>query len=195
LTSSQLLPTVVEGPLSRVEMADAADTCFGADSPRVVMGEGTTPSGSVLALQVTADGVVWDVGLGLPGIHSHMLMVGDTVSIAVHNEFEEGSVDRGQVIVRHQGAFLVGVGMSEMDGMTIAAGAEECEQVGADCCAYTGYDMDVQVDGESAVLERNASAQVGGLLVTNDQFAVFFDNGDGCCNFGGTAYLVGATAQ
>jgi hypothetical protein len=187
----------VDGTLTRAEMADAADTCFA--SPDMFIGPFAPPVTPVLALRVLSEGVSWDVAMVLPGASARGWTIGDDVSLVLAGDFNNPiDGDLKYIAVERQGDLLVAALDDARNGVAVegidvaAVGAEECYD-GDDTCGRARFEMEVTIGAESATIPTDASAVVGGLLVTNDHFFEQYEY-TCCCNMGTAAYALGAVA-
>jgi hypothetical protein len=185
----------LEGTVTRVEMAPPESTCF-ASRAVLISEDHAKPTSSALAIQIAdGEGGVWDAAFVVPALTSPPAIgLGDSVELSYrwHDEFRFGGTS-GHIVLRHGGVLVVGVGFSEMVDVAVAKGLQTCHRDGhAEQCAIDGYEMEVTVGRASATLQHNTTAQVGDLIITDDNFFDVYDS-TGTCNFG-HSYLIGAVA-
>jgi hypothetical protein len=196
LEGDDVFQVTVDGTLTRAEMADAVDTCFA--SPDMGIGPLAPPVTPVLALRVLSEGVAWDVAMVLPGASARDWTIGEDVSLVLAKDDHEIDGYLTYIAVERQGDLVVAALEDARDGVAVegidvaAVGAEECYD-GNDTCGRARFEMEVTIGAETATIPTDASAVVGGLLVTNDHFFEHYEY-TCCCNMGSAAYTLGAVA-
>jgi hypothetical protein len=120
----------VEGRLSRVEMADVADTCFA--SPDITIGPLEPPGTPVLALRVVGEGGAWDVGMVVPGASTRGWTIGEEVELSLRHEIGEPDGYFAYVGLARRGVVIAAAADGSMDGVastsyTVGAAALSAE--------------------------------------------------------------------
>jgi hypothetical protein len=157
------------------------------------VGHGLLPE--VMIDLVDANGAEVTVGVTVPGFDAGAVAACETLDVDFESESGNWGVGWGtrtRLRIERAGQLVVAVGKNDPVGLPVGMGDSECYWEG-DLCGYEEFALNVEAPGTGAMsIPNSVSAQVGDLMVTNDQYRKYYDTSGGC-NFGlSVDYLVAA---
>jgi hypothetical protein len=140
-----------------------------------------------------ADGTALTIGLRMPGLSQGAVAEGDTLSMHFSAEMVGFGGRYAILKIKKEEALVAVIGENMPAGPTPAEGATECYSEDS-LCGRRDITMDVPApDGTIVSIPNGESAEVDGLVVTNDRYIQNYDTSGGC-NFGlSVEYLMSAT--
>lgn len=177
------------GTVTAVRAPDAAEPCASNNIYQYQFQYGVDPE--VMIDLADATGNKLTVGFKVPGFTASDVAVGDSLVVDFAAEIEEWGGKTAHLVVARNGQLVVAVGENHDVGLTVTEGKSECYSE-SDLCGREEFEISVQASGGPAVsIPNGASADVSGLMVTNEHYFHNYDTSGGC-NFGlSTEYLVG----
>jgi hypothetical protein len=173
------------GSVTWIKHGDPSHTCL---TPGVG-GERDT-----VALRVEdASANAWDLAFIVPGVDGSSLHLGDTVTLAYAFSSNDGGGSGYYLSVRRDGRIVVSVGADDVDPeISVTGGDLRCAREGGSCGVEV-RDMVVTIGAETATIANGATAEVAGLLVTNEHFANMISYGG--CNAFDPSFNIGVAAH
>ncbi len=192
LPAEPMIPVVLDtaGTVTAVRAPDPGEVCGANYWYRV----GNLPEPEVMIDLTLTDGSPLTIGLALPGFSQASVAEGDALAVKFSSNMVGFGGREAALEIHRANGLVAAVGENKPAGLPPSEGPQVCYSEDT-LCGRGQLTMEVNVpDGPTVSIANGESAQVGGLLVTNEHYIHNYDVSGGC-NFGlSVEYLMSAAA-